>query len=183
MQSVTPGSIDFQTIPFVGTATDDQGRSIIQLADTNTLHTFFAGLSGGKGGSKDTGTAAATTVSPSKVSVEVYNGSGTAGLAGTSKTQLEAAGFHVTGTANADSSKYTTTEIRYAAGDEALAATLAAQLPGVKTTQSKDPKSGTVQLVLGKDFTAVGKAVIPPTAAASSTDAGARTAADTTCIN
>jgi LCP family protein required for cell wall assembly len=181
MQSVTPGSIDFQTVPNVGTATDDQGRSIVQLADADTLHAFFAGLSGGADESADGGAAAAETVAPADVSVEVFNGSGTEGLAGTAAGQLEAAGFTVTGTANADSADYTATEIRYAAGDESLAATLAAQVPGARTTESADPTGGTVQLVLGSDFTAIGQPVTAPTAAAD--DDAARTAADTSCIN
>jgi len=45
MQSVTAGSIEFQTIPHLGTDRDEQDRSIIRLEDEDTLHQFFAQLS------------------------------------------------------------------------------------------------------------------------------------------
>jgi LCP family protein required for cell wall assembly len=184
MQSVSPGSVDFQTVPNVGTATED-GASIVRLEDNDTLHRFFAALSADPQDSAAATTEAPKTVAPGKVSVEVYNGSGTKGLAGSAATQLTGAGFKVSGTANADSMTYTTTEIRYAAGDEALAATLAASLPGAVTKQVDDAKTGTVQLVLGSDFNGVGQAVTAPAAPAAPTTAAAdaRTAADTSCIN
>jgi hypothetical protein len=119
------------------------------------------------------------------VSVAVYNGSGTSGLAGEAAAQLEGAGYTVTETGNADSMDYETTEIRYAAGDEALATTLAGAVPGAATEQVDDATSGTVQLVLGSDFNGVGQAVTAPPAAPAATTEGEdqRTAADTSCIN
>ncbi|MCW2576462.1 MAG: Cell envelope-related function transcriptional attenuator common domain [Modestobacter sp.] len=186
MQSVSAGSIDFQTVPYVGDDHDDAGRYILRLEDTNALHTFFAQLSAEP---QATDTAAPTTdapkaVVPADVPVEVYNGSGTAGLAATAATELTAAGFPVSGTANADSMNYTTTEIRYAAGDEALAAALAAAIPGATVVAKDDVTSGTVQLVLGSDFNGVGQAVTAPAAPAPTTQGeDQRTAADTSCIN
>jgi LCP family protein required for cell wall assembly len=185
MQSVTAGSIEFQTIPYVGTDTDNQGRSIIRLKDADTLHQFFSDLSAPKEGAPTT-SAAPQTVAPAQVQVEVFNGSGTPGLAAQTQAGLEGAGFVVTGTGNADSSDYTRTEIRYAAGDEARATTLAKAIPGAKKKQSADATSGTVQLVLGSDFNGIGKAVTQQpaaTTASSSAGADARTAADTSCIN
>jgi LCP family protein required for cell wall assembly len=189
MQSVTPGSIDFQTIPYVGDDQDDAGRYILRLQDTNTLHTFFGQLSADPQSAAAAPTPEAPkTVAPADVSVEVYNGSGTPGLAASAATDLTQAGYQVSGTANADSSKYTTTEIRYAAGDEALAATLAGSIPGATSKQIDGATSGTVQLVLGSDFNGVGQAVTAPApapAGAPATTQGEdqRTAADTTCIN
>jgi LCP family protein required for cell wall assembly len=187
MQSVSAGSIDFQTVPYVGDDHDDAGRYILRLEDTNALHTFFAQLSAEP---QAPDTAAPTTdapkaVAPADVPVEVYNGSGTAGLAASAATELTAAGFPVSGTANADSMNYTTTEIRHAAGDEALAATLAASIPGATVVAKDDVTSGTVQLVLGSDFNGVGQAVTapPPAAAATTVGEDPRTAADTSCIH
>jgi LCP family protein required for cell wall assembly len=187
MQSVTAGSIEFQTIPNVGTDRDGQNRSIIRLEDEDTLHAFFANLSA----EPEAPAAAAPpappkTVAPSAVTVDVYNGSGTSGLAGQAAGALEAAGFAVGATGNADSSDYETTVVRYAAGEEALASTLAAAIPGAKQEKSEDATSGTVQLVLGADFNAVGQPVDPAAAAAPAPAAkgeDARTAADTGCIN
>src|SRR3954470_20917092 len=75
MQSVTPGSIDFQTVPYIGDDTDDQGRYILRLQDEDTLHTFFAQLSADPAASAagTTTPAAPQTVAPGKVTVDVYN--------------------------------------------------------------------------------------------------------------
>jgi LCP family protein required for cell wall assembly len=183
MQSVTAGSIEFQTIPFVGTDRDERDRSIIRLEDEDTLHQFFAELSAEPEAPAAATPAAPKTVAPSAVTVDVYNGSGTSGLAAQAAGALETAGFAVGTTGNADSSDYDATLIRFAAGDEALAQTLAAAIPGAKTQKSQDADSGTVQLVLGSDFNAVGQAVDPAAPAAPVEGEDARTAADTGCIN
>jgi LCP family protein required for cell wall assembly len=187
MQSVTAGSIDFQTLPYVGDDKDDQGRYILRLKDTDTLHAFFAKLSSDPQAAPATTPAAPAPVAPGDVSVQVYNGSGTKGLAATAAADLTSAGFQVVGTANADSKNYKATEIRYAGGDEGLAGTLAAAIPGATTKQLDTATSGTLQLVLGSDFNGVGQPVTaaplaaPP--AATTTGEDPRTAADTSCIN
>ncbi|HEX2073400.1 MAG TPA: LCP family protein, partial [Geodermatophilus sp.] len=142
MQSVTPGNIQFQTIPYVGDDHDDAGRYILRLEDEETLHQFFAELSAEPEEEAAPTAEAPQTVAPAEVTVEVYNGSGTPGLAAQAAGELEAAGFPVTSTGNADSSDYTTTEVRYAAGDEALAATVAAAVPGAVSVESADAAAG-----------------------------------------
>ncbi|WP_308128036.1 LCP family protein [Modestobacter italicus] len=184
MQSVTPSSIEFQTVPYIGTDRDDQDRSIIRLEDEATLHAFFAELNAEpEAPAEETTPEAPATVAPADVSVEVYNGSGTSGLAGSAGTALTGAGFDVTLTANADSADYTVTEIRYAAGDETLANTLLTQVPGAVLKSVDDATSGTVQLVLGADFNGVGQALTVQPAAPTTEGADQRTAADTGCIN
>ena len=190
MQKITAGGVNFQTMPIAGDGKDPQGRDILKLPSTSTLHQWFANLEASPAA---TGTSATATtsaapkpVAPSSIKVQVFNGSGKAGLAASAAAALQSAGFVVTATGNADSSKYTKTEIRYAAGDEQLAATLAAKFPGATTTVRSDATSGTVQVVLGSDFTAVGQplavtATAPTAAAAASSPP--RTAADTGCIN
>jgi hypothetical protein len=188
MQSVTAGAIQFQTVPYVGDDKDEQGRYILRLKDPATLHTFFAELSAdptpAPGAAAPTTTAPAT-VQPSQVKVAVFNGSGVAGLAGQTAAELRAQGFTVTSTGNADNMNYTATEIRYAAGEQAQAATLAAQLPGATQSQVDDLPPGTVQLVIGSDFNGIGQPVTPPSTTASQPVQGEdpRTAADTNCIN
>ncbi|MCZ2806477.1 LCP family protein [Modestobacter sp. VKM Ac-2983] len=184
MQSVTADSIDFQTVPYVGDDADEDGRYILRLEDEDTLHVFFAELSADPEPAAEAPTPeAAKVVSPADVDVEVYNGSGISGLAGSAGDELTAAGFPVTGTANADSMDYEVTEIRYAAGEEALAAALAAQIPGAVTKVVDDAVTGTVQLVLGSDFNGVGQAVTAAPPAPVTEGEDARTAADTGCIN
>jgi hypothetical protein len=183
MQSVTAGSIDFQTVPNLGTDRDENDRSIIRLEDVPTLHTFFADLSADPAEAAAPTTAAPVPAAPADVSVQVYNGSGTSGLAGTAASALTQAGFAVAGTGNADSMDYTVTEIRHAAGDEALAATLAAAVPGAVVEQLDGATSGTVQLVLGSDFNGIGQPVTAAPPAAPTEGMDPRTAADTSCIN
>jgi hypothetical protein len=183
MQTVTPGNIHFQTVPYVGDDHDDQGRYILRLQDTDTLQAFFTDLSAEPEPATPTETTAPATVAPAQVRVAVYNGSGTSGLAATTATGLTAQGFAVTGTGNADNAQYTATEIRYASGDEALANTLAASIPGATVTQSDEATQGNVELVLGSDFNGVGQAVTPSAPTAPTEGEDPRTAADTTCIN
>jgi hypothetical protein len=190
MQSVSAGSIQFQTIPYVGDDKDDQGHYILRLKDEATLHAFFAQLSAdpaqpAAGGTTTATPAAPATVAPGQVKVSVFNGSGTPGLAGKTATELQSAGFVVGSTGNADANNYTKTEIRYATGDEALANTLLASVPGATLTAGTDAAKGTVQLVLGSDFNGVGQAVTatPASSAPATQGEDARTAADTSCIN
>ncbi|GAB3357533.1 LCP family protein [Modestobacter lapidis] len=182
MQSVTAGSIDFQTVPNLGTDKED-GMSIVRLEDVPTLHAFFADLSAEPVDAAAPTAEAPVAATPAEVDVEVYNGSGTSGLAGDAGTALTQAGFTVTGTANADSMDYTVTEIRHAPGDESLATALAAVVPGAVVKEMTDATTGTVQLVLGSDFNGVGQAVTPAPPAEPTEGMDPRTAADTTCIN
>ena len=75
---------------------------------------------------------------------------------------------------------HTTTEIHFAPGDDALAATLAAAVPGATEVLSDDTAKDRAQLVPGPDFSQVGQQVVTA-APAARTDEDARTAADTTC--
>jgi hypothetical protein len=115
--------------------------------------------------------------------VNVWNGSGVSGVAKTAAAELQAEGFTVPETGNADSTEYTATEIRYAAGDQALAATLAAAVPGATVSESEEPTNGTVDLVIGSDFNGIGQALDAPQPTEAVEGEDARTAADTGCIN
>ncbi|SDF42777.1 transcriptional attenuator, LytR family [Blastococcus aurantiacus] len=187
MQSVTAGSIEFQTIPIVTPdGRDEDGRSIVQLEDQETLHAFFADLSAEpeKPGTPSTPTSEAPpTAAPSEVTVEVLNGSGTPGLAGTAAEALTAAGYVVASTGNADSMDHTRTQIRHAAASKVLATTLAKEIPGVKLTADENVPAGTTRLVIGSDFNGIGQAVTKQAAPETTGKAPARTAADSSCIN
>jgi LCP family protein required for cell wall assembly len=179
MQSVTLDGITFQTVPYIGNETDEQNRSIIRLEDEDTLHRFFAQLSADPGKPADP----PAMVDPATVSVEVLNGSGVSGLAARAKGELETAGFTVTGVGNADSSDHAQTVVRHAAGDEARAATVAAQVPGSAVELDDTLTAGTVQLVLGEDFNGVGVATTAQPAPDQVAGEDLRTAQDTSCIN
>jgi len=180
MQAVTAGTVNFQTMPNRGVGTED-GLSIVIPEEREVLYDFFANLTAGD--LVVAPPAAPELVDPSEVSVSVFNGSGAGGLAAQTQSELEAAGFVVSSTSNADSSDYIQTEIRYAEGQESQAATLAGSIPGAVVRTDAGLEGNDVQLVLGSDFNGVGQAVDP----AEVPDAGAaevpRTAADTGCIN
>ncbi|MGY2004899.1 LCP family protein [Blastococcus sp. SYSU DS1024] len=182
MQSVAAGSIEFQTVPNVGTG-EEEGKSIVRLEDEDALQAFFADLSAEPEPEAPATSEAPATVAPSRVTVDVFNGSGTPGLAAKAASSLTAAGFAVGSTGNASSMDHDRTEVRYAAGDEALANTVAAAIPGAVIEEGDDAAGGTVQLLLGSDFNGVGQAVTPPPPVQQVEGTDARTAADTTCIN
>ena len=183
MQSVTEGSIEFQTVPYVGDERDDQGRSIIRLEDEESLHAFFADLSAEAEAPAEEPVEPPATVDPATVEVEVLNGSGISGLAASAAGDLETAGFVVTGTGNADANDYAQTLVRHAPGDEALATTLAGQIPGSVVEVDDTLPAGAVQLVLGEDFNGVGVPTTVQPAPGEVVGEDLRTAQDTSCIN
>jgi LCP family protein required for cell wall assembly len=117
------------------------------------------------------------TTSPSNVKVEILNGSGVAGLAKQAATALTGRGFDVTGTGNAANFAYTRSVIEYAsAADLAAVNTLEQQLTNVTTLPDSTLTPGTVELILGSDFTAL----VPQNASASATPSTAATSATPT---
>ena len=99
------------------------------------------------------GGAQVLTTSPSNVKVEVLNGSGTTGIANQAAAGLTSRGFDVIGTGDAASFAYTKSVIEYAsAADLAAVNTLKQQLTDVTNLQNSSLAPGTVELILGSDF-------------------------------
>lgn len=106
---------------------------------------------------------AAPQVDAAAVKVTVRNGTGTTGQAGKAVTALEGKGF-TQAASGKDATAVATSTIGYPRGrsDQALALAAALGLPAETAKESstlgaKDP----LQLVLGKDYTAVGKPAAP----------------------
>jgi LCP family protein required for cell wall assembly len=94
------------------------------------------------------------TVAPSQVQVDVLDGSGTAGVAGSTAATLTSRGFNVVGEGNAPNFSYTSTVIEYgSAADLPAVSTLKAQLGQAQVQQSAALSPGTIDLILGSDFT------------------------------
>ncbi|WP_330228259.1 LCP family protein [Nocardia sp. NBC_00508] len=93
-----------------------------------------------------------TAVDPSTVSLLVSNGSGHEGLARTAATKLGNQGFTIYNTGNYANGNSATTKVRYAAGLEAEAATVATAIPGA-TIEAADDLGGIVEVVIGADST------------------------------
>jgi LCP family protein required for cell wall assembly len=94
------------------------------------------------------------TTSPSNVKVQVLNGSGVQGIAAQAATGLTSRGFDVTGTGNAANFAYTNSVIEYpSAAETAAVNTLKEQLTNVTGLLDPSVPAGTVELILGLDFT------------------------------
>jgi LCP family protein required for cell wall assembly len=126
------------------------------------------------------GSAQVLTTSPSKVKVKILNGSGVAGVASQAATSLTSRGFHVTGTGNAASFAYTTSVIEYSSAAEVAAVnTLKRQLTDVTTLRDSTLAPGTVELIIGSEFTALAPATsasATPSASASASASGSAVA-------
>jgi LCP family protein required for cell wall assembly len=96
------------------------------------------------------------SISPSKVNVEVLNGSGISGEAGQVGDDLTSKGFNVVGTGDAANFDYTDNVIEYAASSDMPAVdTLKAELSDVQVVSDSSLTPGTIQLIVGSDFTAL----------------------------
>jgi LCP family protein required for cell wall assembly len=122
------------------------------------------------------------TTSPAKVKVEVLNGSGVPDLAVQAATGLTSRGFDVTGTGDATRFSYTNSVIEYAsAADVAEVNTLKKELSDVTGLVDASLTPGTVELILGSDFTGLtspsSASSSPGTAASASPSASASASA------
>jgi LCP family protein required for cell wall assembly len=100
------------------------------------------------------GGAQVLTTSPSNVKVEVLNGSGLSRAASEAAAGLTSRGFDVTGTGDAPTFAYTKSVIEYSsAADIAAVNTLKQQLTDVTSLHVASLTPGTVDLILGSDFT------------------------------
>jgi len=105
-------------------------------------------------GASSTGGAQVLTTSPGNVKVQVLNGSGVTRVAREAAAGLTSRGFNVTGTGDAPNFAYTKSVIEYStATDMPAVNTLMKQLTNVTSLQVPSLTPGTVDLILGSDFT------------------------------
>jgi hypothetical protein len=94
------------------------------------------------------------TTSPGNVRVKVLNGSGVTRAASAAAAGLTSRGFDVTGTGDAPNFAYAKSVIEYSsAADMAAVNTLKKELTNVTELQVPSLTPGTVDLILGSDFT------------------------------
>ncbi|MFB7495095.1 LCP family protein [Streptomyces sp. NPDC056161] len=140
------------------------------------------------GGKKKTTASASASPSPAQnvsgagISVTVYNGTLTTGLAGDAARELTQHGFTVTGTGDANSQDHTTTVIQYGSGLQGHAQTVAKLFPGA---QLQAIGGSALNVVVGTDYAPAGSAASSPTPSAvpSSVADSARSADDNLCSN
>ncbi|SET83299.1 LCP family protein [Geodermatophilus poikilotrophus] len=102
------------------------------------------------------------TAAPAGITVDVLNGTATGGLAATVAEQMRAQGFGV-GQVGNELGVVNETVVRYGAGAEEQARTVAAAVPGA-VLQPSDATGGGIQLVLGPGFSSVVPVVVTPPA-------------------
>ena len=100
------------------------------------------------------------TAAPAGITVDVLNGTATSGLAATVADQLRAQGFGV-GQVGNELGVVNETVVRFGAGADEQARTVAAAVPGA-VLQPSDATGGGIQLVIGPGFSDVVPVVIPP---------------------
>jgi len=158
LRHLDPAHVTFATLPVLSTSTLAVRvvhglRVDVVLLDPARTAQLFAGLHDGTGHPAP-GAAAGPplTVPPAAISLEVRDGTSTAGLAGRVARSLRGHGYTVTAIGAASAVDQTT--VRYRPGMLAAARTVAAALPGAQLQPDPTLTVG-VQLVLGPGSPAV----------------------------
>jgi LCP family protein required for cell wall assembly len=185
VRGMAPGDIAFLTMPWVERG--DGENVLVDEASAAPLWESIASdtpwIKPKKSADDSTSTTKTPdiTVQPAEISVRVLNGSGIAGRAAEVAAALEAQGFTVVEIGDADSSAYTTSEIRHDAASAEAARTVLAALPGATTVA--DDATTTITIILGTTYAAVESVVADvsgsPTASSSERENDAITAPTT----
>jgi len=190
MKGMAAGSMHVQTLPTHAPTAAEGGNpkdgtlapyGAVQLYNPVDLAKIVVPLGGQVAGVTLDDTAAPSTPDPgatpgpvtvpaSQISVAVFNGTTTSGLASKATTALATKGFHATIGGTASSQNYTTSRVIYGTGQQQAAWTVQAAVPG--SVARADSTVTGIHLILGSNFTGV---VTP--AAAGSTPAAAATSA------
>ncbi len=167
-RSVDPSSVQMVTVPTTGTVID--GNDVL-LLDQAGAEPYFQQLR-----SFTTTPAKIPKIAPSAIAVQVLNGSGVKGVAGSTNTALTGLGFASGGApGDADRHDYAQTQIRYAPGALGKAQVVASYLGGVGQLVALTSAAGSaaVVVVVGQDFQAVVKPGTKPAAASTSSTVAA----------
>ncbi len=125
-------SLQTETLPTTSEVTDGGADVLLAAQPYANQMIFDFNLIGASTTPTTTTTTTAPKVPISSVSVQVLNGAGIAGIAGQTAADLKSVGFQISGTGNASSSTFTTSQIEYdpVSGGRDAAEALAAHLTG-----------------------------------------------------
>lgn len=146
-KSLEPGAVETYTLP-----TD---RQFVGGADVQVLRESEAKAALDKflGVGLDVVNAPPPKVAPSEVQIRVLNGSGKGGQASEASSALTSAGYNVVGAGDADTFKYTFTEIRYGKGQKDKAALVQSQVKGrSKLREDATLRGAEVVLITGSEY-------------------------------
>ncbi|GGK58876.1 hypothetical protein GCM10011591_33880 [Nocardia camponoti] len=161
LQKMDAGAVTFLTVPTAGTTS--YGNEIPRESDIRAIFRAVIEdqpLPGEKKAPEATSSTTAPPpakktlygVTPSTVSVQVSNASGTAGAAARVATKLSNYGFGIYTTTNYAGGVVSSSKVRFSPGLEAEAATVASSIPGASLEEASDLGGTFVELVLGSDF-------------------------------
>ena len=178
-EAISAGQISYLTIPNDGPQViyPDGVETAIVKIDKAAMPGFLLRL---EGKPVDSAMKSAVAAQPSSVTVDVLNGTQTAGLAGSNATALKSIGFKVN---TVDSTDVTAkTAIEYPAGSEAQAKSLVAAVPGAALVETATVTRAT--LVIGNNGVQVRGLATAPTPTHTASAAPAHKAASALgCIN
>jgi LCP family protein required for cell wall assembly len=141
--------LDFRVVPSLP---QPDGYVVANTAQSTAL---FTALRTGRQ-LPDYGKQGVSAVDASNVAATILNGTKLAGVAAQARTSLEAKGYTVVKTGNADRSDYAATVVYYTAGNQQKAQFLATQLFGGAQVQpvpaALNVTAGDAVVVLGKDY-------------------------------
>ncbi|MGI8791704.1 MAG: LCP family protein [Acidimicrobiales bacterium] len=161
-RSLEPGAVETFTLPTDRKFINGLDVQVLKAAEAQEAIDKFLGVGLDPGAVPD--------VSPSEVQVRVLNGSGKGGQASDTASALTGAGYNVVGAGDADTFKYTFTEIRYGSGQKDKALLLQSQVKGrTKIREDKTLRGLDVVLITGAEYAGIGSGAAAPAAPASST--------------
>ncbi len=164
MRDISTSQVQFITAPNIPDP-DNDNNVVFEQPEANELFNAIQhddkmatsnGGSKSKKKSKKSSGPTLDSVSPSKVNVQVLNGSGAQGMASQVGGDLTNEGFNVVGTGDANNFDYTRSVIEYAGSSDLPAVdTLKSVVPNVEVLQNSSLTPGTVELIVGSDFTSL----------------------------
>ena len=178
-EAISAGQISYLTIPNDGPQViyPDGVETAIVKIDKAAMPGFLLRL---EGKPVDSAMKSAVAAQPSSVTVDVLNGTQTAGLAGSNATALKSIGFKVNTVDSTDATAKTA--IEYPAGSEAQAKSLVAAVPGAALVETATVTRAT--LVIGNNGVQVRGLATAPTPTHTASAAPAHKAASALgCIN
>jgi LCP family protein required for cell wall assembly len=182
LKGVDPSKVLFETVPQRGLQptdtdlghvfTDAQGGleiipngqtdsvGNVQIIDQNGFQAMLAKVKDEKPPAPKASTSKAPatkklTVAPSQILVNVQNGVGRQGLAGSVTTALKQEGFQTGLPAGAGSNAYSVSVVKYGAGQQDAARTVAAAVPGATLMADNTLTDGAITLIVGQNYSSV----------------------------
>ena len=163
LRGAASGGLQFQTVPVADPNARVGGASVV-LLDEAALPGFFAGLS--PESQDDEEPPATVQVAPEAVQLAVLNGTDRGGLASEAAAALQAQGYTVSRTGNADQQDVGTSVVLHGSARADSARTVAASVPGAEVRQDDSLGENGLALVVGEDFDGVRPVTVDPAAAA-----------------